>query len=942
MSATAAAWDSTSASLVVASGRHVHVHSVPSVAGRRPRTLAGHNRDVVAVVSIGPARVLSASKDGTLRIWDIEEAVCLRTLDVGAPISSVAAPAYEDKDWDGRVVVACARNTQLLSVVEKTTGKHLLWQTGVFNVACSRSGKLIAGSVDNVLFLARRGEGAVLPGKGRRSVVEAISQSFTVGNFITSVAVSPDGCKVAVGDAQGIVYVFQDFNVEANVTGGASLKRRRAPLVVPSKLHWHANAVQCLAFVANGTRLLSGGSESVLVSWDMSRIAFGNRSFRPRLGGTLWGVVASPNERMIAVTCADNAVRVLDSHNLNLMAVFQGIAVPPASTSVAGTGVSRSAVLNRMRSMSVVPDPGQDGCILVAGIGGSVQLYDVYRGEHVGFFPIVPRNQVFTGAGLNVRPHNPTVLHVAMSKNRESMATVDVERFAEDHEILRFWQRCHKTGKTLDPVARIENPHGLEGKVTGVVFHPEMPVVATASSAGSVKIWRLVDTLVRQNRLTWRCEVDEMHRGLPCNALSFSSDGSLLAVATGSTVELWRLSVNDEYSERERKLIPGSVAESSPPSLSMELLHTFVHPPTKEHVMDVAFIDGPLPAVASTTKHGIYVWNVLSQCIWWSLRLLTGKKRITVDSSLQRFAISVKLPKTRAEEQSKNGKGKRNQSVRKDEEKTAGKSRSSGGGSSGQKHAQLKSSLTASTNGRTSTFESDMEVMDKGLVVFDISSPIPLCVHRLPHNNRILTTSFVALPQKSTSSLEGLCPLVYIDSNLELHMIASDLDSDALSAVTEADDHEAKAIGNPESINHLNKLLGPDWRDVARERADVAAASATAGAPGVKTSLSKSFAGATHTQAPLTKSAVAAISSLLREISVAPDVNMATEYPTEVKGDEGATVTNRDDVWDEQTGTSRNAADLNLRTPAARSLAMTSATGRVERMSRWAALAQDL
>lgn len=952
VSATAAAWDSSSTSLVIASGRHVRVHPVPPTTSRRPRTLAGHNLDVIGVVSIGPARVLSASKDGTLRIWDTEEAVCLRTLDVGEPITSVATPAYEDKEWDGLVVVACSRNVQLVSVVEKTVGKHVLWQMGVFNIACSDNGMVIAGSVDKVLFLARRRGGVMKAGKGRRSFVEALSLSFTVNDCITAVAVSPDGRKVAVGDAQGVVYVFQDFDEDVAVSGASKLKRRRASIPVPSKLHWHANAVQCLSFVANGTRLLSGGSEAVLVSWDMSRIAFGNRSFRPRLGGTLWGLAASPNERMIAVTCADNAVRVLDSLNLNLMAAFQGLAVPPVSSSFSGNGISRYAVLNRVRSMSIVSDPGHDGCVLVAGIGGSVQLYDVYRGEHVGFFPIVPRNQVFTGPGLNVRPHNPTVLHVAMSKNRESMATVDVERFAEDHEILRFWQRCHKTGETLNPVSRIENPHGVEGKVTGVVFHPDLPIVATSSSVGTVKIWRLVDTLMKQNRLTWRCELVRKHRGSACNSVSLSSDGSLLAVAAGNTVELWRLAIDAEPQEPDRKMVSGSVLEDSPPSVSLELMHTFVHPPVVEPVLDVTFVDGPLPAVVSTTKHGVYVWNVLAQCIWWSLRLMTGKKSISVDSALRRFAISVRLPKTRMEEQSKKGRGKRNNAVAKKGIETPEKLANCADGleklqskvesSSGANASKSKNSQTSSTKRHGAQLfasGSGGESMDKGLVVFDVSSPIPLCVHRVPNGNRVLTTSFVALPNKSATSQESVSPLVYIDSNLEVHMIASDLDSDVLSAVTATEDFDKSAIVEPDSVNRLGKLLGPDWRDAARERGCKVAATARS-APGVKRSLSKSFAGATHTQAPLAKSAITAISSLLHEIRLPNEADLGTESPASVDGEKNDVIT--DESWDGRGVRAGGAAGLNLRAPPIRPpAALTSMAGRVERMSRWASLAEE-
>ena len=46
-------------------------------------------------------------------------------------------------------------------------------------------------------------------------------------------------------------------------------------------MHWHAHAVNALAFNSDGTYLLSGGDEAVLVVWQLST---GDRRYFPRLG----------------------------------------------------------------------------------------------------------------------------------------------------------------------------------------------------------------------------------------------------------------------------------------------------------------------------------------------------------------------------------------------------------------------------------------------------------------------------------------------------------------------------------------------------------------------------------------------------------------------------------------------------------------------------------
>ena len=53
------------------------------------------------------------------------------------------------------------------------------------------------------------------------------------------------------------------------------------PKLSQATVHWHAEAVCCLAFSPDDAYLLSGGHEGVLVVWDISS---GRRTYLPRLG----------------------------------------------------------------------------------------------------------------------------------------------------------------------------------------------------------------------------------------------------------------------------------------------------------------------------------------------------------------------------------------------------------------------------------------------------------------------------------------------------------------------------------------------------------------------------------------------------------------------------------------------------------------------------------
>lgn len=994
VSGAAAAWDASSASLVVASGRHVRVHSVPLVgtpaaaagpgsAARRPRTLAAHDQDVVAVATLGPARALSASEDGTLRVWDTDDAVCLRTIDVGEPVRGVAAPNHSCAKWDGCVAVACAAHVYMVSVTDKRAAVRVLWTTGMDRVACDAGGALVVASAGNVMSIVRRGgtggpdhrDGRETVGDGRdgrsegggeplrrtgekkgtkgttrkgKAVHALARKSFTLPHPITAVAVSPDGTAVAVGDSSGVLHVYRDVAGQmADVPSGRGDQWRTTASTAPSRLHWHASPVTSLQFTAGGTVLLSGAAEAVLVSWKMTRTDFGDRSFRPRLGGAIWGISASPDDRMYAVTCADNAVRVLDACSMSLLAIFQGLAVPPPSSSSSASAVVRSQVLQHVRKMTIVPEPGRDGCVLVTGVGGAVQVYDVYRGEHVGFFPVVPRNLVHMGGDRNLKPRPPSVRHARMSADGDSMATVEVQYSAEEQEILRFWHRSGGELDTLEMVCRIENPHGAAGRVTAVEFHPLLPVVATSSSSGTVKLWRLVDTGAGSRPLTWRCESVQSHRGFACSALSFSPDGSLLAVAAGSTVALWCVADRGGGANGGKKgHVEGSVAEGSPSSLTAELLHSFVHPPSNERVLDVAFAAGSLPAVVSTTRNGLYVWNVLAQCVWWSLRLVTGGGQISVDQSMKRFAVAVDVAKAQPEETC----GKRKKSK-------AGKSPAPEQPDAHSDEAPDAAAAAAAcavsrapTASRRALSGGVPPGVDKSLVVFDVGSPVPLCVHRLPHGGRLLAASFVSLPRKDMSG-DGLCPLVYVDGDLEVHVIADDDESDLLSVVTD-EAAEAEGASADDPGHRLDALLGADWRAEAEDRAAASAGRALAGekrvgSSDVTASLVQAFAGHAHAQAPVSVTAMAAIAELVKVITLSSCSSEGGEREAGARtpsGDRGSGV---DGDGDEMMGAAAGAAGRGRRGEASAAHAtagrpsLVSKGGRNARLARFAAISND-
>ena len=74
-----------------------------------------------------------------------------------------------------------------------------------------------------------------------------------------------------------------------------------------SWVHWHALSVLSLSFTPDGTFLLSGGHESVLVKWPHG--GYGNsseREFLPRLGAPISQITTSEDNSVYVTSHLDN------------------------------------------------------------------------------------------------------------------------------------------------------------------------------------------------------------------------------------------------------------------------------------------------------------------------------------------------------------------------------------------------------------------------------------------------------------------------------------------------------------------------------------------------------------------------------------------------------------------------------------------------------------
>ena len=272
-------------------------------------TLVGHEGEVTSLASdAGQRSLLSASNDGTLRVWDLRDGQLLRelrhrTLGARAVSSSRDGAVAMSGGADGLIYLwDVARGERL----------HGFWGErgpGVTAVALSADGCLaVSGSRERVLRVwdvDGRKLLRLLDGHGER---------------VTSVALSADGGRAVSGSDDCTVRVW-------NVTSGA-LERT---------LEGHAGPVNAVAISGDGRHALSGSSDRMLKLWDAE-------------SGTCLRTLAGHAASVTSVGLADGAWRALsgssdrsarlwDLHTGSILATFDGHSDAVTAVLIDDTGI---------------------------------------------------------------------------------------------------------------------------------------------------------------------------------------------------------------------------------------------------------------------------------------------------------------------------------------------------------------------------------------------------------------------------------------------------------------------------------------------------------------------------------------------------------------------------------------------------------------------------
>ncbi|KAM3966992.1 autophagy-related 16 [Aphomia sociella] len=200
-------FDSTGAYIVGASNDFAS--RVWTVADQRLRhTLTGHSAKVMAAKFLGEStKVITGSHDRTLKIWDLRSKSCTETKFAGSSCNDLVT-----SDGAGSTIISghFDKRIRFWDIRSEMSGNHIALQGKVTSLDLSRD--------NNYLLACVRDDTIQLIDLRMNTIVRSFSHdSFKVGCDWSRAAFGPGGRLLAVGSAEGPVYVWNTHSGKLEV-----------------------------------------------------------------------------------------------------------------------------------------------------------------------------------------------------------------------------------------------------------------------------------------------------------------------------------------------------------------------------------------------------------------------------------------------------------------------------------------------------------------------------------------------------------------------------------------------------------------------------------------------------------------------------------------------------------------------------------------------------
>jgi WD40 repeat protein len=465
----------------------------------------------VSEATFGPdgSQLAIVSRDGTVRLWDVEAGAVSAFL---YHESNVTGVTYSD---DGRQLAVIGEdNAVRIWDVEKGSRLAVLsHESRLWKVVFNPDGGL----------LATTGEDGTVRLWDTKTAVELIT--FYHGGSMPEVAFSPDGGLLATAGEDGIARLW-------DTATGTELA-----------LFHHRGPVRKLVFSSNGKLLVtmslgerSWGGECILV-WDVA-----SRAELMELidEDVVWDVAISPNGQWLALATWSGAAKLINLRNSDVSIVFQhagpvaGVAFDVAGQWLVTAGFDGTIYVIDVRDMRITA---------VFGHGGEIAEVDYSPdGSHIATTDLDGVTYLWSNRRLE-----PTIVQLRISNlykciinsNGTRVVTVDQDGLAQ------LWD--------IESATEIATLHH-EGAVRQAAFSSDGKLLVTGGEDGTARLWD-TETGV---------EVTIFHHEGPVWLVDFSVDGkSLVTSSEDGTARLWDVETGRELRLLHHKSAPVAVALSS-------------------------------------------------------------------------------------------------------------------------------------------------------------------------------------------------------------------------------------------------------------------------------------------------------------------------------------------------------------------------------------------
>ncbi|BCM88445.1 hypothetical protein IAD21_00276 [Abditibacteriota bacterium] len=461
------------------------------------RTLTGHTGIINSVAFSSDGRKLaSGSMDNTIKLWNVQTGILLRTLT--GHISSVDSVAFSR---DARTIASGSwdKSIKLWDVETGRLKRTLIGHIGpIHSVAFSSDGrKLASGSMDTEIRLWDVETGRLLN-----------SFSYGMGAWMRTVAFSHDGKRLAIGGKTSIQILDLKTGILQHTLDGHLLQintitfspdNRKLASSSPDQIRlWDvetgrllnkfsdspAPLVRPVAFSPNGAILASGNAYNTVTFWDVQKqkriYTLGKHT------NAIHAVVFSPDSRSLAVGSSDKTIKMWDMETGSLKRSLQGHTKSVHAVAFSPDGAS-------LVSGSFVPDK-------------SIKLWDSQTGN---------LRRTLSG-------HGGTVDSVVFSPDGKVLASGSFDG------TIKLWDA--QTGTLLRTLLHSSQSVLYSAKV---VFSPDGKMVASGSDDGTIKFW---DVATGSLLHTLKGHTDTI------GAIDFSPDGRMLASGSHDrTIKLWNV-----------------------------------------------------------------------------------------------------------------------------------------------------------------------------------------------------------------------------------------------------------------------------------------------------------------------------------------------------------------------------------------------------------------